>query len=253
MSSYRIGDWHVNFSAGWMERRHFVFRRRIHVDERLLKVLKVLVGRAGGIVSGQELLVAVWPDRVVTPDSVSTAIYELRRLLGDNAAAPAYIRTEARRGYALIAAVRLAPARSAKRLYWRAAAATSVIAIVVFAVAGTAVSNRNLPLQVATLGNATLDETLDSLTDAMDSTLRSALIRRNPGRIVFATHNDAPALRLESTIVSCDTGPVLVVQLFDTGTGRYLWSSAYSMLDDSAEPSLVEVVARDVTDELSRT
>lgn len=70
-----------------------------------MAVLAVLVENAGSLVSSEDLLAKAWPDRVVGRDSLCTAIYGIRKLLHDDAASPNYIRTEARRGYRLIAPV----------------------------------------------------------------------------------------------------------------------------------------------------
>jgi DNA-binding winged helix-turn-helix (wHTH) protein/TolB-like protein len=67
-------------------------------------LLAYFVERAGSTVSKQELLDAVWPGLVVTDDSLTQAISELRAALGDDG--PALIRTVPRRGYRLDAEVR---------------------------------------------------------------------------------------------------------------------------------------------------
>jgi DNA-binding winged helix-turn-helix (wHTH) protein/TolB-like protein len=62
-------------------------------------LLAYLVERAGSTVSKQELLDAVWPGLVVTDDSLTQAISELRAALGDRE--QKLIRTLPRRGYRL--------------------------------------------------------------------------------------------------------------------------------------------------------
>ncbi len=75
-------------------------------------LLVYLVDRAGSVVPKQELLDAVWPGLVVTDDSLTQAISELRSALGEHG--PALIRTLSRRGYRfeaeLLPAERPAPA-----------------------------------------------------------------------------------------------------------------------------------------------
>lgn len=105
MTTYRIGDWRSDLAAGWVERDRLILCERHYPDARLMSVFVVLVENAGTVVSTEELLEKAWPDRVVGRDSLSTAIYGLRKLLHDDATAPSYIRTEARRGYRLIAPV----------------------------------------------------------------------------------------------------------------------------------------------------
>lgn len=63
-----------------------------------------LVGRPGVVVGKQELIDAVWPGVVVTDDSLTQAVSELRSALGPEGAA--MIRTLPRRGYRFDAEVR---------------------------------------------------------------------------------------------------------------------------------------------------
>ena len=70
-----------------------------------MRLLIYLAGRAGEVVSIDELLNQVWSGVIVTPDSVYQAVASLRRLLGDDARQPAYIATVPRLGYRMIAAV----------------------------------------------------------------------------------------------------------------------------------------------------
>jgi DNA-binding winged helix-turn-helix (wHTH) protein/TolB-like protein len=73
-------------------------------------LLQLLVDRAGSVVSKQELIDAVWPGVVVTDDSLTQAVSELRAALGDHDRS--LIRTVLRHGYRLEAAVTaVAPSR----------------------------------------------------------------------------------------------------------------------------------------------
>jgi pimeloyl-ACP methyl ester carboxylesterase/DNA-binding winged helix-turn-helix (wHTH) protein len=66
-----------------------------------LAVLACLARRAGELVSKDELMRSVWPDVVVTDDSLVQCIAELRKALGDTT--HRIIRTEPKRGYRLVA------------------------------------------------------------------------------------------------------------------------------------------------------
>jgi len=70
-----------------------------------MRLLLCLAARAGDIVSIEELLEQVWPDVVVSPDSVYQAVASLRRILGDDSKKPSYIATVPRRGYRMVAPV----------------------------------------------------------------------------------------------------------------------------------------------------
>jgi TolB-like protein/Flp pilus assembly protein TadD len=60
-------------------------------------LLVCLAGHAGRVVSKSDLIDAVWPDVIVTEDSLTQAVREIRKALG--AAGPVAIRTVAKRGY----------------------------------------------------------------------------------------------------------------------------------------------------------
>jgi adenylate cyclase len=66
-------------------------------------VLRFLAENAGRLVSKEDLFAAVWPNLVVTDDTLVQSIGELRRALGDDGAR--FIRTIPRRGYRFDAAV----------------------------------------------------------------------------------------------------------------------------------------------------
>jgi predicted ATPase/DNA-binding winged helix-turn-helix (wHTH) protein len=77
-------------------------------------VLVHLAEREGRLVGKDELLDAVWGHRHVSDSVLKVAINSLRAALGDDAAAPRYIETAARRGYRFAAQVgAVADARSA--------------------------------------------------------------------------------------------------------------------------------------------
>jgi len=71
-----------------------------------MDVLVVLARHAGHVVSRDELLEAVWGDRVVSDDAVSRCIYQLRRHLARAGGRRTVIQTLPRRGYRLAAEIR---------------------------------------------------------------------------------------------------------------------------------------------------
>jgi hypothetical protein len=72
-----------------------------------MEVLVALAGSAGKVVGREELLSAVWPGVVVSDEVLTQAVIKLRKALGDTAKKPEYIETIPKRGYRLIAEVRL--------------------------------------------------------------------------------------------------------------------------------------------------
>ena len=75
--------------------RHTLHRgdEEIHLGERALGVLRLLVENAGQVVTRRELIDTVWRDVIVSDDSLARAVSDLRTALGDDAAHARYIRT----------------------------------------------------------------------------------------------------------------------------------------------------------------
>lgn len=70
---------------------------------KLFAILRYLVEHAGRLVPREELLQAVWPDTVVSDSVLRGCIRALREALEDDAEAPRFIETVARRGYRFLA------------------------------------------------------------------------------------------------------------------------------------------------------
>ena len=79
--------------------------QEVALPPRVIGVLELLLGRAGDVVSRQELIDSIWKDAFVTDTSLAEAVSVLRQALGDDPQAPTYIQTLHRRGYRLIASV----------------------------------------------------------------------------------------------------------------------------------------------------
>jgi TolB-like protein/DNA-binding winged helix-turn-helix (wHTH) protein/Flp pilus assembly protein TadD len=99
--AFRIGRWRVDPALDEIS----LDGTTIKLEPRTMRLLVCLAEHAGDVVSVNELLDTVWKDLVVTQSSVYQGIAVLRRALGDDPKAPAYIASVARRGYRLIAPV----------------------------------------------------------------------------------------------------------------------------------------------------
>jgi transcriptional activator of cad operon len=99
----RIGAWYVNPTSGQISRDGEIVR----LEARTMRLLLCLADRAGDVVSIDELLKEVWSGVIVTSDSVYQAVTSLRRVLGDDPKQPTYIATVPRRGYRMVAKIRL--------------------------------------------------------------------------------------------------------------------------------------------------
>src|SRR5215470_14079158 len=100
-TAFRIGQWRIDPALDEISRDGTTLK----LEPRTMRVLTCLAGRAGQVVSINELLDTVWKDLVVTQYSVYQAVGLLRRALGDDPKDPSYIANVLRRGYRLVAPV----------------------------------------------------------------------------------------------------------------------------------------------------
>ncbi len=73
-----------------------------------MDLLFLLASQPGQVVTREQLMVTLWPGLVVGEDSLARTVSKLRQSLGDDAKAPRYIETIAKRGYRLLAEVEAA-------------------------------------------------------------------------------------------------------------------------------------------------
>jgi DNA-binding winged helix-turn-helix (wHTH) protein len=74
----------------------------VRLEPKLMDVLVYLARRAGEVVSKDDIAGAVWPQRFITESVITRAIAGLRKALGDDAGAPRFLETIAKRGYRLL-------------------------------------------------------------------------------------------------------------------------------------------------------
>jgi predicted ATPase/DNA-binding winged helix-turn-helix (wHTH) protein len=80
-------------------------RREVSLTPRAASVLAALIGRAGELVTRQQLFETVWGETVVSDAALTACIQELRGALADDARRPRFIETRHRRGYRFAARV----------------------------------------------------------------------------------------------------------------------------------------------------
>jgi DNA-binding winged helix-turn-helix (wHTH) protein/TolB-like protein len=102
-NALRIGHWELIPDLNLLRREGLETR----LEPRHVDLLVFLAGRAGEVVSADEILSGVWSGLVVGDHSVYQAIAKLRKALGDDASQATYIETVPKRGYRLIAEVSL--------------------------------------------------------------------------------------------------------------------------------------------------
>ena len=99
----RFGTFEFDPDAGVLHRHG----RRVPLQEQPARILVVLVGRPGELVTREELRQLVWRDDtfVEFDASLNAAITKIRRALGDSASAPRFVETVPKRGYRFLADV----------------------------------------------------------------------------------------------------------------------------------------------------
>ena len=98
---YQILECEVDFTEQTLVRAGEVHKQQ----HKVMQVLRCLLQKQGELVSIDELMNEVWPDTVVSPNTLQRCIAQLRKGLGDSSQAQRVIKTYPRRGYALVAPV----------------------------------------------------------------------------------------------------------------------------------------------------
>ncbi len=78
----------------------------VAMEPQVFEVLKVLVENAGNIVTKDEILDLVWPERYVTEAALNSRVMAARKAIGDSGKDQKYIKTIHGRGYRFIGTVR---------------------------------------------------------------------------------------------------------------------------------------------------
>ncbi len=99
--SYRVGDLLVDVTGASVSRHG----ERIVLPPRTFELLVALVRRYPCTVRRHDLLETVWPDEVVSDQTLSHRVMVLRKALGDHAEEPVYVAGERGFGYRLLAPV----------------------------------------------------------------------------------------------------------------------------------------------------
>ncbi len=98
---FRVGPWLVEPSLNRISRGD----ETIQLELRIMDVLVYLASRAGEVVPRQEIVDAVWATEVISDNTLTHTIAEVRNALGDDVKNPKYVETFHRRGYRLVAPV----------------------------------------------------------------------------------------------------------------------------------------------------
>ncbi|MEW6982571.1 winged helix-turn-helix domain-containing protein [Colwelliaceae bacterium 6471] len=101
-AQYWVGDFFIDLTRNQITQK----TQSQTIPPKALAVLTYLAKNANKVVSHDELLSEVWPDTVVTPNTLQRSIAQLRKALGEDNQYQSYIKTHAKQGYSLEVEVR---------------------------------------------------------------------------------------------------------------------------------------------------
>src|SRR5688572_12713165 len=104
VTGYRFDQFVLNLQRGCLQKAGIDLGLR----PKSFEVLRYLVEHAGKLASKNDLIDAVWPNVIVSDDSLSQCVRDIRALIGDDH--QRFIRTMPRRGYIFVANVSPIPA-----------------------------------------------------------------------------------------------------------------------------------------------
>ncbi|MET0088068.1 MAG: winged helix-turn-helix domain-containing protein [Sedimenticola sp.] len=238
---------------------------RVQLEPKVMALLAYLSDNAGQTVTREQLFQALWPGVIVSDDTLTQAVIKLRKALGDSAKNARYIQTIPKRGYRLCAkvsyettpsaAVRKIPSLQARYL------GIGLVAVVALALAYFSISGKSpspgidtpLPKEAADHGFPTLTVqpfvllgsdpnraylpqglTFDLITDL--SKLSGLWVIGS--RSIMGQKSDEQEVSRARYLVSgevqyTDEQLRINVHLYDTETGRQVWSERYQQPFDN--------------------
>ena len=232
MTRLRIGEWLADPQANELRRGAEVVR----VEPKAMDVLMLLAAQPGRLLTREELFQRAWPGVVVSDEALTQCIIKLRRAVGDDARAAAYIETVSKRGYRLIAPVRNEPDSDRSRRWLLRAVAAGLVAVIGAYLmapdrsdapqASVAVTVTVLPFEALGEGDAG-DHAY--LARGMTEDLVTELSRLAGLQVIAASHrSEGRARYLVSGSVQRLSQMLRVnVGLVDSEDGRQLWSERF--------------------------
>jgi len=253
MSNYRFLDFELSESDFCLSREG----QRIALEPKALRVLTLLVSRAGRLVDKQELLGAVWPGTFVEENTLTRAIAILRRQLGDSSRDSKLIETVPTRGYRFIATVTDLPGADGLRTQEARApgaqgiaddssarsVATRSPAVIWWEQQATNPSPRAKSIVVRPLRNTSGDDSQDYFAEVLTEALISELARIHQLKVFSSSaipdrgivdeglRDSAGSSRLdvlvEGSMKRLSNKIQIVVKILDLSTRAEIWSQDY--------------------------
>ncbi len=101
-SEFFLGEWRLCVHTNSLQRGD----TKVELENRLVMLLLLFIDHQGEVLDKERIIKTIWQGKVVNDDSLAVAISHLRKALGDNSRAPAYIKTIPGVGYQLIASAK---------------------------------------------------------------------------------------------------------------------------------------------------
>jgi len=273
---YLIGESTLDLSLGQLCRNG----TEIPLRPKSFALLQYLIAHAGRLVTKDELLSEIWPDVVVTEDSLTRCVSEARVALGDTD--QKMVKTVSRRGYAYVGPVTKlddGPVASASAQAstpakhdvgtWRWIPALVVVVVILtlasgvwYGILGRPQTNAlpRLSLVVLPFANLNGDPAQDYLGDVVTEDLTTALSRLRGSTVISA--DSALTLKgkvvdmrqvgrefsvryaLEGSLLRSDGSLRISARLVDTQALTILWSDRFDVNRVDLLRTQDEIVAR---------
>src|SRR5690349_22904256 len=241
--AFRFGDFTLDLTRGAL----CAGDRSVDLRPKSFGVLAHLVQNAGRLVPKDELMQAVWPDVVVSDESLAKCVSEARAALGD--AEQRLVKTVPRRGYLFDAPVSPANGWSAPRALTKGSALIlllTAVAVIALAVPWGRPAGPPLPARpsIAVLPFSVRDDPQqdyfgDGLTEDLTTSLgrfRELFVVGHHSTLGYKRRDASPAqigrelgvrYLLEGSVRRDGDRMRITARLLDAATGREIWGESY--------------------------
>jgi len=240
-----VGDWLVKLNGLSIQRKH----QHKDLDSKVMQLLIYLVNNRERVVSRNELLDKLWENQVVADDVLNVAMSNLRKALGDDFKTPIYIKTLPRKGYQLIAPVKVMPpkSRSVKINGMITALLILLIATVLWfqfsPVANTSDSNQPIRLAVLPFDYYSSVKNREYIANGLTDAINNRLVQESGLQVISRSsvmHYKAEEISKKELLEQLNVKWVLegsiqlegdkiqvTAQLINAATDVHLWSETY--------------------------
>lgn len=199
---------------------------RVPLEKQAFDLLMLLADNAERVVSKDEIVEKIWDGRFISDGSISTAVKQVRRAVGDDGAAQSVIKTLHGRGFRFVAALkRPAVVQSRERAEAEKVDDAPSIAVLPFAVFGEGAAG-------PAIGDAVPAELINALSRLrwLFVTARGSSFRFRDPATPPETLKEALGVRYALTGTVEALGDMLAIstELARTDNGAVIWSNRYA-------------------------